>query len=176
MKKLFITIFTVTLLLVGISNAKAMSESELLKKFTASYNINGYQYQLSEGDKVLVKRYLDSYDVSSKDADYISSKIDQAISAMRNSGLTDFSSFSKFPSSLKRILKGYVEDIASNTSIKASLSKGTVIIYAPDGTVFAEISKIIKNTGSSLNVIVSAAILITIVGAIVLVKNVKTNA
>ncbi len=119
--------------------------------------------------------YLRS-EVSSKDADYIASKIDEAIEIMKKSGEKDFTNFSKLPASLKKDLKKLVQDVASNTSVKATTAKGVVIIYNQDGTVFAEITGLVKNTGSNLNIIVPAAILVVALGAVVLVKNVKANA
>ena len=160
-------------LVVGV---KAMSEGDLLSKLTASYNINGTTFQLSESDKVLAKRYLDQNEVSSKDCDYIAGKIDEAISLMRKSGAKDFSDFSKLPASLKSDLKKLVQDVASNTSVKATVTKGKVVIYNNDGTVFAEMGKLVKNTGSEFQIIPLVALFVSIVGILVVYKNVKANA
>ena len=174
MKRILMTI-VVCVLFFGVS-VKAMSESDLLKKLTSSYNINGYTFQLSEGDRVLAKRYLDENEVSSKDCDYIASKIDEAISLMKKSGVKDFSDFSKLPASLKSSLKKLVMDVASNTSVKATVSKGKVIIYNADGTVFAELSSLVKNTGSEFEIIPLVALFVSVVGIFLVYKNVKTNA
>ena len=173
MKKILITLLVFTLFLTG---ASAMSESDLLAKLTASYDINGYTFQLSGGDKALAKRYLDENEVSSKDADYIAGKIDEAISLMRKFGAKDFSDFSKLPSSLKSSLKKLVQDVASNTSVKATVTKGKVVIYNADGTVFAEMSKLVKNTGSEFEIIPLLALFVSIIGIVVVYKNVKANA
>lgn len=173
MKKILITLLVFTLFLTG---ASAMSESDLLAKLTASYDINGFTFQLSGGDKALAKRYLDENEVSSKDADYIAGKIDEAISLMRKSGAKDFSDFSKLPSSLKSSLKKLVQDVASNTSVKATVTKGKVVIYNADGTVFAEMSKLVKNTGSEFQIIPLVALFVSIIGIVVVYKNVKANA
>lgn len=174
--KMFAALFVMLFVVIGISPVKAMSESQLYDKFAATYDINGSKYSLTAGDKLLVKRYLDTYDVSSKDCDFIAGKIDQAISEMRKSGVKDLSTFSKYPKSLKDTLKGYVLDIAGNTSVKASTKKGAVVIYNPDGTVFAEITKFIKPTGSTMNVTFVVALSAAVVGAVVLFRNVKANA
>lgn len=176
MKKIMMTLFTIVLLFVCSANVSAMSESDLYAKLTATYNINGYNFTISAGDKVLAKKYLDAYEVSSKDADYIAGKIDEAVSAMRNSGVNDFSDFSKLPKSLKDTLRKLVEDIAANTSVKATVKKGKVVIFNPDGTVFAEITKTVKNTGMNMSIIVSLALVVVIAGAIILIKNAKVNA
>ena len=158
MKKILITLLVFTLFLTGV---RAMSEGDLLAKLTASYDINGFTFQLSGGDKALAKRYLDENEVSSKDADYIAGKIDEAISLMRKSGAKDFSDFSKLPSSLKSSLKKLVQDVASNTSVKATVTKGKVVIYNADGTVFAEMSKLVKNTGSEFEIIPLVALFVS---------------
>ncbi|MBR3229955.1 MAG: hypothetical protein IKF91_03915 [Bacilli bacterium] len=173
MKRILITLLVFTLFLTG---ASAMSESDLLAKLTTSYDINGYTFQLSGGDKALAKRYLDENELSSKDADYIAGKIDEAISLMRKSGAKDFSDFGKLPSSLKSSLKKLVQDVASNTSVKATVTKGKVVIYNADGTVFAEISKLVKNTGSEFEIIPLVALFVSIIGIVVVYKNVKANA
>lgn len=174
MKKILMTILVCTLFLtVGV---KAMSEKDLLAKFTANYDINGVNFHLSESDKALAKRYLDENEVSSKDAEYIASKVDEAISLMRKSGTKDFSDFSKLPTSVKNDLKKLVQDVASNTSVKATVKKGSIVIYNADGTVFAEMTKLVKNTGSEFEIIPLVALFVSIIGIVVVYKNVKANA
>lgn len=174
MKKILMTLLVCILFLtVGV---KAMSEKDLLGKLTGSYDINGVTFQLSESDKALAKRYLDQNEVSSKDAEYIASKVDEAISLMRKAGVKDFSDFSKLPKSLKNDLKKLVQDVASNTSVKATVTKGKVVIYNADGTVFAEMSKLVKNTGSDFQIIPLVALFVSIIGIVVVYKNVKANA
>ena len=174
MKKILMTLLVCILFLtVGV---KAMSEKDLLGKLTGSYDINGVTFQLSESDKALAKRYLDQNEVSSKDAEYIASKVDEAISLMRKAGVKDFSDFSKLPKSLKNDLKKLVQDVASNTSVKATVAKGKVVIYNADGTVFAEMSKLVKNTGSDFQIIPLVALFVSIIGIVVVYKNVKANA
>jgi len=178
MKKIgkFAALFVLVFTLCGILNVKAMSESKLLEKFNATYDINGSKYSLRDGDKVLAKRYLDLYNVSSSDCDYIAGKIDEAVNAMRNSGVKDFSNFSKLPSSLKKTLKQYVLDVAEHTSVKATVKKGAVVIYNPDGTVFAEVNSLVKPTSSAMNVVSMTALFVSVIGGILLVRNVKANA
>lgn len=174
MKKILMTLLVCILFLtVGV---KAMSEKDLLGKLTGSYDIKGVTFQLSESDKALAKRYLDQNEVSSKDAEYIASKVDEAISLMRKAGVKDFSDFSKLPKSLKNDLKKLVQDVASNTSVKATVTKGKVVIYNADGTVFAEMSKLVKNTGSDFQIIPLVALFVSIIGIVVVYKNVKANA
>ncbi len=174
--KMIAALFVMLVALVGISPVKAMSESELYNKISATYEINGSKYSLSAGDKLIAKRYLDNFEVSASHCDYIAGKIDQAVAEMRKSGVKDFTNFSKLPASLKNTLKGYVLDVAANTSVKASTKKGAIVIYNADGTVFAEITSLVKNTGSTMNVIAVVALSAAVIGAVVLFRNVKANA
>ena len=163
----------VCFILAGTTQVSALSERDLLKKLTAAYNINGYNFQLSEGDKALAKRYLDENNVSATDADYIANKIDEAINILKSSGATNFSDFSKLPAETKSKLKSLVTDIASNTSVKATVKKGAVVVYNADGSVFAEMNKLVKNTGSNMYVIPVLALLIVAVSAFTLTRKQK---
>ena len=174
MKKMLVLLLTGVLFLA--TGVKAMSEEDLQAKLIKSYDINGSTYSLSEGDKALVKRYLKQNEVSSKDCDYIAGKVDEAISIMRKSGVKDFSNFSKLPASLKNDLKKLVEDVAANTKVKATTKKGSVVIYNTDGTVFAEITSLVKNTGSNFDIIPTVALFVSVLGIALVVKNIKANA
>lgn len=156
---------------------------------------------MTDGAKVLAERYLNQNPVSSTDADYIAGKIDEAVAAMRNSGVSDFSDLSKLPASLKATLKQLVQDIAANTSVKATVINGRVIIYNADGSKFAELSgfevennsgnnsgsssssnksgisnSVVKNTGANVDIVAASALLITALGSAFVVKNIKENA
>lgn len=173
--KIALTTLT-SFIIIATVNVKAISESELLTKLTATYDINGYQFHLSESDKALAKRYLDENNVSSKDADYIAAKIDEAVKILRNSNAKDLSDFSKLPANTKSQLKALVKDIASNTSVKATVTKGSIVIYNEDGSIFAEMSNLVKETGSNMYVIPAIALLIVIVSiAVINQKLRKTN-
>ena len=53
---------------------------------------------------------------------------------------------------------------------------GKIVYKTSDGTVFAEITKFIKPTGSTMNVTFVVALSAAVVGAVVLFRNVKANA
>ncbi len=196
MKKFFLAILVACGFFVP-ATANAMTSNELLAKLTADYQINGYNYHLTDGAKVLAERYLNQNPVSSTDADYIAGKIDEAVAAMRNSGVSDFSDLSKLPASLKATLKQLVQDIAANTSVKATITNGSIIIYNADGSEFAELSgfeikdnsvknnsgstsgisnSVVKNTGANVDIVAASALLITALGSAFVVKNIKENA
>lgn len=167
----------ISFVLIGTVQVKAMSESELLSKLSATYDINGYKFHMSESDKALAKRYLDENNVSAKDADYIAAKVDEAVKILRDSGAKDLSDFSKLSSATKSKLKALVADIASNTSVKATVTKGAVVIYNADGSVFAEMNKLVKDTGSEMYVIPALALLVVAAGGVVITRKLrKTNA
>ena len=56
-----------------------MSEAELKAKLTATYTIGNDKYAIGNDIKVLAERYLDQYEVSETDCDYIAKKIDEAV-------------------------------------------------------------------------------------------------
>ena len=173
MKKIF-NYFVLALILnivVGFTSVNAMTEDELYQKFSKSYDINGAVYKVKESDKVLIRRYLDQNEVSAADCDYVSSKIDEAINTLRASGTTNVDDFSKLSKATKEKLKKIVQDIASSTSIKATVTGGALVVYNSDGSVFAEISKIVKNTGTNINLYIIIASITILLGSIVLIKN-----
>ena len=61
--------FLLVALFIGLVSVNAMTESELEAKLTKSYTVNGSTFKASDSQKVLIKRYLDQYEVSSSDAD-----------------------------------------------------------------------------------------------------------
>ena len=75
-------------------------------------------------------------------------------------------------------LKALVSDVNTNTSVHATVMNGAVVIYAPSGEVFAEVSRLVKQTDEKTNtiaIIAGVAVLITIAGVALVVKQVKSN-
>ena len=163
MKKLSLIALIVSLFVVGLVNVNAMSESDLQKKFEETLTLNGDKYGLSSGDITLVERYLSKYDVSSEHADFISARIDKAKSIIENDGHAKFADFSE---STKQQLRALVKEINDQTSVKATTTKNSVIVYNSDGTTFAEITKLVKQTGAETsNTAIIACISLIIVAA-----------
>ena len=173
MRKL-LTVVMATALFAGIANVNAMTESELQSKLTSTYTINGNKVSLTSSEKALVERYLKAEDISSTDADYIASKIDEAINILKNSG-EDVSNFKKLSASTKDKLKALVSDVSANTSVKATVVGGEVRIYDSNGKLFAEISSLVKQTGASYTVAVIASIITILGAALVLVEAKRAN-
>ena len=174
MKKLFF-VSLLAALFVGTANVNAMTESDLRKKFDETVTINGNKYAVSAGDKKLVDDYLAKYELSSDDCDYIAGKIDEAKSILTADGNEDLTKLSE---SAKNKLKKLVSDVSANTSVKATVTSGSVIILNSDGSTFAEVSGLVKQTGtenSNIAIIAGVAFIITLVGACLVVKQVKNN-
>jgi len=175
MKKLFILSLAVVFAFVGMLSANAMSEAKLKEVLTKTYNINGTNYSVSSEVKVYIERYLNENEVSSDDADYIAKKVDQAVEIVRASGATDLTHFTKLPKDTQKQLKTLVADISANTSVKATVTKNSVAVTNADGTV-VEVTGLVKQTGSETNiiaVIAGIAFVVTVVGACLVVRQVK---
>ena len=174
MKRLFALSFAALVFIVGINTTYAMSEAQLKEKMTQTFTINGVQYKMRDDNQVLLERYLNEYEVSSKDAEYIALRVDKAIDIIKAVGKTRIEDFSK---STKNELKALVEEISANTSVKATVTQGSIVIYKPDGSgVFAEINKLVKQTGLEVNhmfIAVSISFIIVFASAFVVVRKLK---
>ena len=173
MKKL-LTVLMATALFASMTTVNAMSESDLQSKLTATYTINGEKVSLTSSEKAQVKRYLDKYDLSSSDADYIAAKVDEAISILNKSG-EKANNFKSLSASTKNKLKALVSDVAANTSVKATVTDGSVVVYNEDGSVFAEVSSVVKQTGANYTVAIVASIITILGAALVLIEAKRAN-
>ena len=168
MKKIFVLMLIISYYIIGMKIAYAMTEKELLDKLTASYVVNGEKYSVPGDIKVLAERYLSQYEVSSEDADYISDRIDEAVSIIQKNGKVDFRQMSM---STKEQLKALVEKVSANTSVKATVMKNSIIIYTPSGEKFAEVDRLVKQTGNTnITSIIILSLFIVLVGTLFLKK------
>lgn len=176
MKKNLFLVILLAVGLVAVSPVHAMSEADLKAKLTKEYTVNGRTEKVDNAIVTQIERYLDKYEVSSDDCDYISGKIDEAIELIEKGTATEWS---QLTASEKEGLISLVNDITSKTSVKASLSKGGVLtLYEEDGkTVFTKISDVIRNTDASMNIVLVAGAAISLVGLLLIAKKVvKANA
>ncbi len=174
MRKIFLGSLLVVLF-AFVTNVNAMTEAELRKKFDETITINGNKYAISDGDKKLADDYLAKYDLSEKDCDYIAKKIDEAKGILTDEGKEDLSKLSE---KAKADLKKLVSDVSANTSVKGTVTNGSVIVLNKDGSTFAEVTGLVKQTGmenSKIAIIVGCAFIVTLVGACLVVKQVKEN-
>ncbi|MBR3162067.1 MAG: hypothetical protein IKF19_04985 [Bacilli bacterium] len=174
MKKLLIVVL---LFVIGVANVKAISESELLDRLTKSYTVNGATFQATDEQKVLIERYLDQYEVSSADADYIVAKLEEVFSVLRNSGKTSFYDLS---SSEKQKIISLVADVAANTSIDCAIVNGNLVVYVPGsnrGKIFYESPvtpvKTGKITQTSGNLVLAGFGLFAVVGCALALRKIR---
>ena len=125
MKKVVVFLFA---LCFGLTTVNAMSENEFKEKLTESYTINGAVFRADDQEKVLIERYLNTYELSNEDADYIYDKLLEAKDILTQSGKKRFHDLSKED---KNRIIALVSDVATNTSLDAVIVKGELIIYVP---------------------------------------------
>ncbi len=177
MKKTLFAVVTAAVVLFGATNVHAMTEDQLREKLSGTFEVNGKEVRVPEEYLLQMENYLDKYDLSDNDANYISDKIDEAISSVKSGA----KSFSELTSAERQKMVSIVADIREHTSVKATLTDSVngakLVIYEADGvTPFAVIEDKIKETGvnNSITLIASA---ISVLGLAFVVKKVaKANA
>lgn len=164
---------------IGLGTASAMTEKELKAELTKTYVINGVEKSADARDKKLIEEYLDTYEVSSSDADAIINALNKAKDILSASGKTRFHDLSKKD---QKAILALVNDISENTSISATISKGYLIVYKPGttkefGRSYVDhdpSTKGIMPTSATLTV--AGAGLISMIGAGLALKKSKENA
>lgn len=164
MKKVFYAFIMMLGLFVGFRTVNAATESDLRKKLDETFTINGEKYTIPSDIKVQLKRYLDEYEVSDKDAEYIMGKVDDAVKIVKESGAKSVNDLTK---TAKSDLKTLVADVAANTSVNVTVSNGNIVLKTPEGKVFAELSNPVKQTDLNLDlnmILVGISALVTLAG------------
>lgn len=162
--------------LVAVAPVNAMTEAELKTKLTQEYTVNGRTEKVKEDVVVQIERYLNKYEVSSADCDYIAKKIDEGLDLVRKGNATEWR---QLTASEKEGLITIINDVSRKTSVKASLTKGgELIVYEADGkTEFTRINDLIKNTDDSMSIVLVSSAAISLVGLLLIIKRVvKANA
>lgn len=175
MKKVFVVLAVVASLFVGVKSASAMTEAELKEVFSKTYTINGGEFKVKDSVLGYLDQYLNAYDVSEADCQYIADRVNEAVNIIKNSGKSKIEDFSK---ATKNDLKKLVEKISANTSVKATVEGKNVVVQKPDGSgVFAKIDDPIKQTSSAntIAIVAGIAFLVTVAGACLVVKQAKHN-
>lgn len=172
MKKLSYILLAIAVLFMS-TNVNAMTESELIAKITKTYIIDGEEVKVTASQVTELERYLNKYELSSEDADYISAKIDQAV-AIAQSGKAK--SFTELTSDEVAQMMTIVSEVSENTSVKATLTKGgKLTIYEQDGTtpftVITDKDNGIQHTDNNYFIIVIASA-ISLLGVVVITKKV----
>ena len=159
----------VAMLLVGTLNVNAMSKDELKAKLTKAYTINGATVQATSDQKVEIERYLSQNDVSESDADYIASKIDEAIAIIERGNAN---SFEKLTKAEKNEIKALLTEVSNNTSVKVTAVKNGVKVYNLDGTVFTVVT-VPKVKYTDTYMIIALAGVVSIIGIFVIARKMK---
>lgn len=157
----------------GIVNVSAMSEADLKAKLLKSYTVNGVTYKATSGQKNLIEKYFNQYEVSSEDADYISGKIDEIVAVIEKGNATTVEELTR---SEKDQIIAIVDQISAKTSVKGKMKNGALYIYNSDGTTFAVIDKLVKQTDSSKAIVIMSG-LVSLAGlSLVVRKTAKARA
>ena len=105
---------------------------------------------------------------------YIAERIDKAKAIIEKDGHPKFADFSQ---ANKEALRDLVVEIDKNTSVRASVTKGSVIVKNEDGTTFAEVTELVKQTGSEstkLALMSSISLIIVLAGTALIGKQAKS--
>lgn len=171
MKKIFLVIVAV-FTLFSTKNVLAMTEAELTAKVKATYDINGHQLSVPTKYINLYDDYVNQYELTSADCQYIADQIDMLVSAARNNGVT---SIKDLQTKCAEELRTACANVSANTGVKATvLANGKVSVskYNNPNEVFAIIGvNVATNTGPASLVYIAG--MITLIGAGLLVYKIK---
>ena len=164
-KKLLVLLF---IFIFGITKVSAITESELLEKLTGKHEVNGVTFEATDSQKELIERYLDQYEVSNTDADYIVSKLEEVFNILESSGKTSFYDLS---ATEKQTIISLVADVASNTDVDVAIVDGELVVYVPGTNRGEEFYKTPVNprengeiTQTNRTVVVAGLGIITVLG------------
>ena len=156
------------LLFISI-NVKAMDKNELYDVLTKEYIINGEKFQVSDDIKVLVERYLNNNELMSSDMNYISNKVNSIIEIIDDSDVKDIKDLNKDD---KNKIISIVKDVANKINIKVTISDDNISIYNKDGSLFVEMTELIKYTDDT-NYIGYMSGVIVLLGIIYVVRKLR---
>ena len=174
MKKVLVFLFA---LFISITSVSAMSEAKLKEKLTATYKVNGSTFKATDAQKTAMEQYLNQYNISSSDADYIAGKLDEAFNVLKNSGKKSFYDMTKAD---KDKIVALVSDVATHTSVKAAIVKNNLVVYKQGSSdIFYEtpinpVNGDIVQTSRGLTVVFAG--IISAIGIAIALKKVKANA
>ncbi len=150
----------------GFTKASAMTESELRAKMTAVYTFeNGKTWTLKQKYVNELDRYLATYEVSAKDADYISGKIDEYVAKRQNGEKMD-----------KKAAEDIVDAISNNTNVHAVIRNGQLVILDENGDDFTVVSDPFKKTGSDEMIYIISGVVVAFGILAIATKMKKANA
>lgn len=169
MKKLGLLALVIGLLVIGTINVKALTQDGLKEKLLGTITVGGEKYELTSGDKKIVKDYFAAHTLTDAEITLINEKLDSAISKIQGQGNVDFKNY---PQSVRDELQELVRDIANGTTVNATLTRDGLTV---DGKL---ITHLVKQTGyetSKTAIIAGVSFLIVAVGTCLVIKQVKTS-
>jgi len=169
-KKMFLFGVVVFIMFMAMP-VQAMTKEELKEKISKPYVINGVTFQARADDIVQLERYLNQNRLSSEDMDYAAAKFDEVVRLLEAGNAK---SYSEITVSEKAQILEIVNDVASRTHIKMTVSKNMLIVYNPDGSEFTRVTFLVKQTGSS-HFIFLLSCAIVLFGGIVLFRKMNST-
>lgn len=169
MKKFLVLVVA---LFIGLVNVNAMTEAELKEKLYDTYTVNGATFKATDQERELIARYLDQYDVSSNDADYVYAQLQAAFDVLRNSGKTRFQDMTQ---AQKQQVVNIVAAVDENTDFDCAIVDAQFVVYQPDTQRSEEyyetpVYPIAQTNG---NLVVCGLGIISLIGMALAVKKIK---
>ena len=150
----------------GFTKVSAMTESELRAKMTAVYTFeNGTTWTLKQKYINELDRYLATYEISSKDADYISGKIDEYVAKRQNGEKLG-----------KKAAEDIVDAISRDTNVHGVIRNGQLVILDENGDDFTVVSNPFKRTGNNEMIYIISGVVVAAGILVIATKMKKANA
>ena len=185
MKKLSAIFFALLLVFAFVCHVEAKTEQDLIDELSKSVELsNGKEYKLESDDLNAAKQYLNKYELTSTEVDYILEQIEAAKKIIKKE---DTGVYAKFSTENQKALKKLVENVAKYTTVDAEAKNGNVIVYNTDENgnrlePFHKSDKLVTSgrlaqTGSSntMTILASISLLIVLIGTVLVAKEIKTN-
>lgn len=126
MKKFLVFLVALTF---GLATVSAMTEAELKEKLYEGITINNATFKPNDQQKTAIERYLDTYEVSSADADYAYEKMLAVFDVLKASGKQKFQDMSAAD---KASVVALVAEVNDNTGFTCAIVDGVFIVYEPE--------------------------------------------
>ncbi|MBQ8131725.1 MAG: hypothetical protein IJ193_04465 [Bacilli bacterium] len=171
-KSLFGILVLVAVAFMSVTNVSAMTEAELRTHVKSSYTVGGTTVTVPAEYIKQFEDYLDAFEISSEDCQYIADQLDYLRNVAQNNGVK---SASEFEQKCAAEIKAAVSRVSANTGVKATvLSNGKLQVSKynkPNETFVVAGTNIATNTGSASLLYIAG--IITALGATLLVFRVR---
>ncbi len=153
-KNLFVILLLAVVTLAGVTNVYAMSEADLKAKASQDYYVNGVKADVPANYIKLLNDYLDAFNVSEADCQYIADQIDYLYSVAQTKNITNAKEMRQ---KAYAEVKTVASNVSANTKVKVTVEGNGVVdlkYYDDPSKTFRKIQFtengeiIAKNTGS----------------------------